>query len=92
MLQMKETNLRLIWWVLLLEEFDLEMRDKKCSKNAVADHLSRLVNIVNEAYSYSIQESFPDEQHFQISIANLPWFVVYVNFLINQFLLLNISP
>ena len=35
---------RLIKWILLLQEFDLVIRDKKGSKNVVANHLSRLVN------------------------------------------------
>ena len=35
---------RLIRWVLLLQEFDLEIRDKKGSENVIADHLSWLVN------------------------------------------------
>ena len=33
---------RLIRWVLLLQEFNIQIRDKKGVENVVADHLSRL--------------------------------------------------
>ena len=42
LLSKKKAKLRLIRWVLLLQEFDLEIKHKKGSKNSVADHLSRL--------------------------------------------------
>ena len=41
----KDAKPRLIRWVLPLQEFDLEIKDKNCSDNVIANHLSRLERI-----------------------------------------------
>ncbi|KAI5356475.1 hypothetical protein L3X38_009371 [Prunus dulcis] len=69
LLSKKDAKPRLIRWVLLLQEFDLEIQDKKGSENVVADHLSRLIiPAATEADSLPLSESFPDEQLFAVKI------------------------
>src|SRR5436190_3724218 len=77
----KDAKPRLIRWILLLQEFDIEIRDKKGAENVVADHLSRIVveDIVEEA---PIEESFPDEQLMQIT--EVPWYADIVNYLVTN--------
>ena len=42
LMENKEAKPRLIIWVLLLQEFDLEIKYKKGSDSVIVDHLSRL--------------------------------------------------
>ncbi|GJT35999.1 reverse transcriptase domain-containing protein [Tanacetum coccineum] len=41
----KDSKARLLWWVLLLQEFDFNVIDTKGVENLTADHLSRLENL-----------------------------------------------
>ena len=66
--------------MLLLQEFDVEIRDKKGKENSVADHLFCLVHDCSRD-SISFHDSFPDEQLFALSHFT-PWFAHIVNFLV----------
>jgi len=43
LLDKKDAKSPLIQWILLLQEFDLEIKDKARVENIIADHLSRLI-------------------------------------------------
>uniref|UniRef100_A0A2N9I5J1 RNA-directed DNA polymerase n=1 Tax=Fagus sylvatica TaxID=28930 RepID=A0A2N9I5J1_FAGSY len=79
LLTKKDAKARLIRWILLLQEFNLSIKDKKGVENVVADHLSRLV-VKDSLETMPIKDTFPDEQLFNIS--DLPWFADIVNFLV----------
>ncbi|XP_070679611.1 uncharacterized protein [Malus domestica] len=82
LLTKKDAKPRLIRWILLLQEFDLEIKDKKGSENVVADHLSRLIiPTASEEDSLPLRDSFPDEQLFAVQFCT-PWFADMVNYLV----------
>ena len=76
----KEAKPRLIRWVLLLQEFDLEIKDKKGCDNVIAVHLSRVEKNKVEKEEAELTENFPDEQLFKLSFL-LPWYDDIVNYL-----------
>ncbi|KAK1667558.1 hypothetical protein QYE76_055717 [Lolium multiflorum] len=69
----KDAKPRLIRWVLLLQEFDLHIVDRKGADNPVADNLSRLENIAYDPVP--VNDSFPNEQLavIKVSSRDSPW-------------------
>ncbi|GJZ51231.1 reverse transcriptase domain-containing protein [Tanacetum coccineum] len=58
----KDAKPRLMRWILLLQEFDVIIRDKKGAENLAADHLSRLENPHQDKLeNKEITETFPSK-------------------------------
>ncbi|XP_073017812.1 uncharacterized protein [Primulina eburnea] len=75
----KDAKPHLIRWILLLQEFDFEVKDRKGCENQVADHLSRL-ELEDKIDEGIIKEAFPNEKLFELN-SILPWFSDLANFL-----------
>ncbi|XP_056690228.1 uncharacterized protein [Spinacia oleracea] len=68
-------------WVLLLQEFDIEIRDKKGAKNVVADHLYRLELGNGDMEDLPIEDALRDDALYMVESSSLPWFADLVNYL-----------
>ncbi|GKA46223.1 reverse transcriptase domain-containing protein [Tanacetum coccineum] len=71
---------RLIRWILLLQEFDIEIKDRKCTENVAADHLSRIENDETSDDS-EVDDNFPGKTLMIIDTRNEPWFADFANYL-----------
>ena len=69
---------RLIIWVILLQEFNLQIRHKKGVENVVVDHLLRLT-IAHNTHNPPINDEFSEES--LLLVENAPWYDHISNFL-----------
>ncbi|RVW98358.1 Retrovirus-related Pol polyprotein from transposon 17.6 [Vitis vinifera] len=79
LLTKQNAKARLIRWIILLQEFNLQIRDKKGVENVVADHLLRLV-IAHDSHGLPINDDFPEESLMSIEVA--PWYSHIANYLV----------
>ncbi|XP_072071898.1 uncharacterized protein [Arachis hypogaea] len=78
LLTKQEFKPRLIRWVLLLQEFNIEIKNQSRAENKVDDHLSRIPHEEDEVQQLEVNESFPDEQLMMIQESL--WFADIANF------------
>ena len=64
--------------VLLLQEFNFQIKDKKGVENVVADHLSRLT-IAHNTHNPPINDECLEESLMRLE--NAPWYAHIANFL-----------
>nr|GEW23979.1 hypothetical protein [Tanacetum cinerariifolium] len=92
LLSKQDAKPRLIQWVILLQEFDIIIRDKKGMKNLAADHLSRLENPHKDVFeNKDINENFHLETLGKISSRSTPWFADFANFHAGNFIVKRMS-
>ena len=85
LLSKKNAKPRLLRWILMLQELDWEVRDKKGSENLVANHLSRLDQdgLKKNDDGVPINETFHDEHLLKVVSKELPWYADIANYLVS---------
>ena len=78
LLTKQNAKARLIRWVLLVQEFNLQIKDKNGVENVFADHLSRLT-IAHKTHDPPINDEFPKESLLLVESA--PWYAHIANYL-----------
>ncbi|GJX96550.1 reverse transcriptase domain-containing protein [Tanacetum coccineum] len=74
------TEKELMAVILLLQEFDIEIKDRKGKENVAAGHLSRIKNEETSDDS-ELDVSFPGETLMEINTEDEPWFADFANYL-----------
>ncbi|GJR04339.1 hypothetical protein Tco_0527323 [Tanacetum coccineum] len=70
----------LIRWILLLQEFYIEIKDRKGTKNVAADHLYRIENDKTSDDSEA-DDNFPGKTLMEVNTEDEPWFVDFANYI-----------
>nr|GEU44615.1 reverse transcriptase domain-containing protein [Tanacetum cinerariifolium] len=92
LLSKQDAKPRLIRWVILLQEFDITIRDKKGTENLAEDHLSRLENPYKDVLeNKDINKKFPLETLGKISSGSTSWFADFANFHARNFIVKGMS-
>ncbi|GJW51228.1 reverse transcriptase domain-containing protein [Tanacetum coccineum] len=95
LLAKQDAKPRLLRWILLLQEFDVIIRDKKGAENLAADHLSRLENPhQSDPEKKEITETFPLETLGMVTFcgdSNTPWFADIANYHAGNFIVKGMS-
>ena len=74
LLSKKDVKPRILRWILMLQEFDWEVRDKKGSENLVTNHLSRIDQdgLKKNDDGVPINETFHGEHLLSLASKELP--------------------
>ncbi|GJW05260.1 reverse transcriptase domain-containing protein [Tanacetum coccineum] len=73
----------LIRWILLLQEFDIEIKERKGIENVAADHLSRIKK-EETSDDNEVDDNFLGETLMEINTEDDPWFSDFANYLVSD--------
>ncbi|GJR46204.1 reverse transcriptase domain-containing protein [Tanacetum coccineum] len=95
LLAKQDVKPRLLWLILLLQEFVIIIRDKKGAENLAADHLSRLENPhQSDLEKKEITETFPLKTLGMVTFHgddSTPWFADFANYHAGNFVIKGMS-
>ncbi|GKC98776.1 reverse transcriptase domain-containing protein [Tanacetum coccineum] len=66
-----------------IKEFDIEIKDRKGTKNVTADYLSQIKNDETSNDS-EVDDNFPGETLMEINTKDEPWFADFANYLVGD--------
>ena len=82
LLTKKHAKLTLSRWILLLQEFNMEIKDKKGVENSVVDHLSRMST--TKTKELLINDFLRDDMLLEVETSHC-WYANIVNFMVSGY-------
>jgi hypothetical protein len=82
LLTKKDAKPRMLRWILLLQEFGVEIKDKKGVENTVADHLLRMP--VTKTQDLPINDFLCDDMLLKVTNSNT-WYANIMNFMVSGY-------
>ncbi|GKD63473.1 reverse transcriptase domain-containing protein [Tanacetum coccineum] len=79
----QDDNPCFIRWILILQEYDIKIKDKKGTENVVADHLSRIEND-ETSDDNEVDDNFPGRTLMEITTRDIPWFADFAKYLVGD--------
>ena len=77
--------------MLLLQEFEFEVKDRKSYKNQVANYLYRMEGEQVVSDEMEINDAFSNEEILAAPVEKFPWYANFVNYVLSEVIPENLS-